>query len=275
LTRNEILNKLQGRYGCSRFIRDGYKTAKEDPNRLHYEPWELKVFENIECEWPLFWCYLIIDGIFYQNLDQVVETSKKLENVLIKDEESFKLLPELYSVPSYKVDEEYKNPKSQDRVALGKVPHLWGQSLYIIGKLLQDNLIAPGELDPLNRRLVVQPKPDLVVQGILNLKFLNYSFIFSFFYLFITCCNQVSVLAEDASVQEKLHINHNLIVKTVDDISPIVIYPASVLAHIYSFLGRSETLGFTGRPATNIGYLATSKVYTLDNKIMCFTPSVT
>ena len=25
-----------------RFLRDGYKTAKEDPTRLHYEPWELR-----------------------------------------------------------------------------------------------------------------------------------------------------------------------------------------------------------------------------------------
>ena len=25
-----------------RFLRDGYKTAKEDPSRLHYEPWELR-----------------------------------------------------------------------------------------------------------------------------------------------------------------------------------------------------------------------------------------
>ena len=42
---------------------------------------------------------------------------------------------------------------------------MWGQSLYIIGKLLNDRLIAPGELDPLNKRMVIQPKPDLVVQG--------------------------------------------------------------------------------------------------------------
>ncbi len=164
-TRQVIFTKLQGRYGCCRFIRDGYKTAKEDPSRLHYEPWELKAFENIECEWPLFWCYLIIDGIFYGDDDQVEGISSYLENVLIKDEEGMKLVPELYAVPAYKVEEEYRSPKSQERVPLGKMPHMWAQSLYIIGKLLRDNLISPGELDPLNRRLVIQPKPDLVVQG--------------------------------------------------------------------------------------------------------------
>lgn len=54
LTRSTIVEKLQGQYGCKRFLRDGYKTAKEDSNRLYYEPWELQVFENIECEWPVF-----------------------------------------------------------------------------------------------------------------------------------------------------------------------------------------------------------------------------
>ena len=47
-----------------RFLRDGYKTAIEDPTRLHYEPWELRLFENIECEWPLFFCYLVINYCF-------------------------------------------------------------------------------------------------------------------------------------------------------------------------------------------------------------------
>lgn len=28
-TRDSIINKLQGRYGCKRFLRDGYKTPKE------------------------------------------------------------------------------------------------------------------------------------------------------------------------------------------------------------------------------------------------------
>ena len=43
----------------------------QDPKRLHYEPWELQMFENIECEWPLFFAYLVLDGIFYGNKDQV------------------------------------------------------------------------------------------------------------------------------------------------------------------------------------------------------------
>lgn len=247
VTRNEILKKLQGNFGCSRFIRDGYKTAKEDPSRLHYEPWELKAFENIECEWPLFWCYLVLDGIFYDNYEQVDVISQKLDRVLIKDEDSTKLVPELYSVPAYKVEEEYKNPKSQERVPLGKKPHMWAQSLYIIGQLLRNNLIAPGELDPLNRRLVIQPKPDLVVQ--------------------------VCVLAESEEIQSKMLNNHNISIQTVADVAPIKIYPAKALAYIYSFLGKNERLELTGRPVTEIGFLVTSKLYAMRENILAFSPT--
>uniref|UniRef100_A0A8C1L7Q9 Phosphorylase b kinase regulatory subunit n=1 Tax=Cyprinus carpio TaxID=7962 RepID=A0A8C1L7Q9_CYPCA len=42
-----------GRYGCWRFLRDGHKTPQGDPNRLYNESSELKLFENIKCEWPL------------------------------------------------------------------------------------------------------------------------------------------------------------------------------------------------------------------------------
>ena len=43
----------------------------QDPYRLHYEPAELEIFENIECEWPLFYCYLLLDGLFNCDEDQV------------------------------------------------------------------------------------------------------------------------------------------------------------------------------------------------------------
>lgn len=36
LTRDTIQQKLQGRYGCKRFLRDGYKTAKEVRISLGY-----------------------------------------------------------------------------------------------------------------------------------------------------------------------------------------------------------------------------------------------
>ena len=73
-------------------------------------------------------------------------------------------VPEMYAVPAESVEAEIANPHSQKRVPAGRLPHLWSQSLYVTSCLLRDGFIAPGELDPLNRRLGSEKKPDVVVQ---------------------------------------------------------------------------------------------------------------
>lgn len=96
---------------------------------------------------------------------QSLEFSDALDKVLVKTDDGLKLVPEMYTVPANLVDAEYKNPKSQDRIPIGQCPFMWAQSLYILGRLLQEGFIAPGEMDPLNRRLGADKKPDVVVQG--------------------------------------------------------------------------------------------------------------
>ncbi|KAJ8870748.1 hypothetical protein PR048_027047 [Dryococelus australis] len=59
---------------------------------------------------------------------------------MVLSEDGARLVPELYAVPKDKVAEEYREPGSQERVALGRCPFLWAQSLYITGKLLQEVL---------------------------------------------------------------------------------------------------------------------------------------
>ncbi len=109
-THNDIIQKLQGKYGCKRFLRDGHQTVLEDTNRLHYEPWELKQFEHIECEWPLFFTYLLLDGVFKGDRTQVKEYQDRLENVSV-ERDGLKLLPELYYVPKAFIEAERANPK--------------------------------------------------------------------------------------------------------------------------------------------------------------------
>uniref|UniRef100_A0AAR2IK58 Phosphorylase b kinase regulatory subunit n=1 Tax=Pygocentrus nattereri TaxID=42514 RepID=A0AAR2IK58_PYGNA len=213
ITKSEIISKLQGRYGCCRFIRDGYRTPKEDPSRLHYDPAELKLFENIECEWPVFWTYLILDGIF--NGDPV------------------------------QVEDEYRNPHSVERVTTGQLPHMWGQSLYILGSLLSEGFLAPGEIDPLNRRFSTGFKPDVVVQ--------------------------VSVVAESKEIQGLLR-DYGIDVQTVSEVLPIRVMPARILSHIYVKLGNCKKLNLTGRPYRHIGVLGTSKFYEIRNRTYTFTP---
>ncbi|XP_056011600.1 probable phosphorylase b kinase regulatory subunit alpha isoform X5 [Ostrea edulis] len=246
-TRDTIMLKLEGKYGCCRFLRDGYKTAQEDPNRLHYEPWELQVFERIECHWPMFFALSVLDGLFNGNKEQVKKYAEKLDSVLLKTDEGIYVLPELYTVVKDKVELEYRTPNSQKREAIGKIPHKWGQSLYIISKLVQEGFLSPGELDPLNRRLVSEPKPDIVVQ--------------------------VVILAEDEYIQSKL-LEHDIKVQTMDEVRPLQVFPARVLTQIYSLLGRNKKLGLTGRPKNEIGLLATSKLYTFHDQILAFIPQM-
>uniref|UniRef100_H2YMZ0 Phosphorylase b kinase regulatory subunit n=1 Tax=Ciona savignyi TaxID=51511 RepID=H2YMZ0_CIOSA len=246
LTREEIVDKLQGRYGCARFLRDGYKTALEDSSRLHYELAELKVFENIECEWPLFWSYLFLDGIFNNNKQQVIEYREAMGELLVLVD-GVRCVPELYAVPADKVELEKATPKSQDRVPLGKLPHLWGHSLYLLGQLLWDGFLAPGEIDPLNRRFATAPKPDVVVQ--------------------------VAIVAEEKSFQGMLKEKLGIHVETMDEADPIMVQPARVLTTVYSMLGKNKKLKLTGRPKNQIGVLGTSKLYIINGKTFAFTPN--
>lgn len=67
-----------------------------------------------------------------------------------------------------------------------------------------------GELDPLNRRLCSEKKPDVVVQ--------------------------VVILAEDAEIREKI-AQHDIHVQTIAEVAPIEVQPAKVLSHLYTYLG--------------------------------------
>ncbi|XP_060689279.1 phosphorylase b kinase regulatory subunit alpha, liver isoform-like isoform X2 [Hemiscyllium ocellatum] len=245
ITKNEIITKLQGRYGCCRFLRDGYKTPREDPSRLHYDSAELQLFENIECEWPVFWTYLLIDGVFKEDKVQIEEYREALEEVLIRGQNGIRLIPELYAVPPEKVDEENENPHTVDRVAKGKLPHMWGQSLYILGTLLAEGFLAPGEVDPLSRRLSTVSRPDVVVQ--------------------------VSILAETEKIKNIL-AKHNFVVDGVSDVLPIRVQPGRILSHLYAKLGCNKKLKLSGRPYRHIGVLGTSKLYVIRNQTFAFTP---
>ncbi|XP_017011199.1 probable phosphorylase b kinase regulatory subunit alpha isoform X7 [Drosophila takahashii] len=244
-TKDAILSRLQGKYGCKRFLRDGYRTPKEDPSRLYYERWELRMFENIECEWPLFYCYLILFHAFQSDKRAVEEYAGRLEKIMVRSEDGILLVPESYAVPQDLVGFEYQKPGSQAREVVGRCPFLWGQSLFILGRLLQEGFLAVGELDPLNRRLGAQKKPDVVVQ--------------------------VVIIAEDNEIRDKL-AEHDLHVQTIAEVAPIEVQPARVLSHLYTYLGRNRKLGLSGRKSRDVGILSTSKLYSLKDRIFAFTP---
>uniref|UniRef100_H3C3D1 Phosphorylase b kinase regulatory subunit n=1 Tax=Tetraodon nigroviridis TaxID=99883 RepID=H3C3D1_TETNG len=177
--------------------------------------------------------------------EQVQEYREALEGILIRGKNGIKLLPELYTVPHDKVEEEYRNPHSVDREAMGQLPHMWGQSLYILGCLLAEGFLAPGEIDPLNRRFSTSFKPDVVVQ--------------------------VCVLAESQEIKQLL-IEQGVAAQTVAEALPIRVMSARVLSQIYVRLGYCKKLSLSGRPYRHIGVLGTSKFYEIRNHTYTFTP---
>ena len=87
-------------------------------------------------------------------------------------------------------------------------------------QLLKDSFIACGELDPINRRLSSLKRPEVVVQ--------------------------VVVLAKDEKIKDILQ-QAGYQSKTLKEVTNIEVHPARVLSHLYTFLGRSEKLGLSGR----------------------------
>ena len=96
-TKHEIVAKLSGRYGMKRFLRDGHQTVIEDITRLHYEPWELKQFEHIECEWPLFFTFLMLDCIYRHDDEGACDYRARLEALTV-DRDGIGLLPKTASL---------------------------------------------------------------------------------------------------------------------------------------------------------------------------------
>uniref|UniRef100_A0A1I8H7G0 Phosphorylase b kinase regulatory subunit n=1 Tax=Macrostomum lignano TaxID=282301 RepID=A0A1I8H7G0_9PLAT len=243
-TRNCIVGMLEGRYGCCRFLRDGYRTAVEDSSRLYYEPWELKQFENIECEWPLFFCYLLLEALFAEDEAKADKYARLLDSLTVKSETGFPLLPESFAVPGDKVASERSHPGSQDRQAVGRCPTCGLSQSMPCAAYLGTGFLRPQELDPIGRRLALEPKPDLVVQ--------------------------VVVIAEDAKIKKTLQSRYGL--KQVQDFSEvhsatrIRVFPAKVLGHFYRHLGRCPTLGLSGRPISDVGILATSRLYNVGSR---------
>jgi phosphorylase kinase alpha/beta subunit len=244
-TRYEIITKLQGKYGCKRFLRDGHQTVLEDTTRLHYEPQELLKFQHIESEWPLFFTYLFLDGLFRGDQAQVKTYKELLQSVTIASN-GWHLLPELYYVPADKIEAEKAMPGSQKRSPNANVPLVWAQSLYILGQLLEEGLINVADIDPLNRRLRIGSHREPVVQ--------------------------VALIAEDEDLQQELE-NFNIITQTPKQIAPIQVRNARELAHAYAQIGRNDKLNLSGRPVRRLRSLTTAHIFQIRNEPVIFLPS--
>ncbi len=238
-----ICEKLEGRYGCKRFLLDGHQTALEDGYRLHYDPVELKQFKDIECEWPLFFAYLLLNNLFSNNLETASQYRNKLEALLV-DQNGQKLLPELYIVPLDLIAAEKAAPQSQERVPNENIPLVWAQSLFILGSLIQDELLSVDDIDPLGRYKAIKQRSHTI---------------------------QIALLAQDDAVQAQL-LAEGIHTQQLAEIAPIQVREAMELAEAYTHVGRNDRIGLTGRPLRQLRSLATSQLYVLAGEHLVFLP---
>ncbi len=239
-----ICEKLEGRYGCKRFLLDGHQTVIEDGHRQYYDPHELKQFMDIECEWPLFFTYLLLNNLFTGDNKTAKRYRDKLESLLV-EQNGQQLLPELYVVPKDLIAAEKANPRTQERVPNENIPLVWAQSLFMLGGLIQDGLLEIDDVDPLGRHKVVKQNQD--------------------------CNLQIQLLAQDEAVQNGL-MAYGIRTQTLAEIAPIQIREASELAEAYTHVGRNDRIGLTGRPLRQLRTLATSKIYVLAGECLLFLP---
>jgi len=242
--RGHMIRKLQGKYGLKRFLRDGHQTVLEDEDRLHYELAELKRFEHIESEWPLFFTYLYLDALLVGD-DALARTYENRLAAVTVERDGYKLLPELYFVPTQSIEAERAAPHSQARQPNANVPLVWAQSLYLLARMIRDRLLQPGDIDPLGRRHRRSTRRPVV---------------------------QLALLAEDTALQAEL-AERGVVTETLDDIAPVFVVLPDDIVEVYAQVGRNERLGLSGRTARALKSLTTSRFYILRGRnVVCLAP---
>lgn len=245
-TRRRVTERLRGRYGFKRFLRDGHQTALEDPSRLHYEPHELERFEHVEAEWPLFDAYLALDALFRAERREAEDHLARLDRHAV-DDDGLRLLPELYLVPEGRIDAERRSPGSQPREPGENVPLVWAQSLWLLARMLHAGVLRPADLDPLGRHRQAQARALPVVQ--------------------------LAFLARDDASADAYGALGVLVERTAT-LEPVRVRRAAVLAGVLAEVGRHDGLGLSGRPLRRVHSLTTSRSYRLAGERYVFLPAL-
>ncbi|KAM9228403.1 phosphorylase b kinase regulatory subunit beta isoform 1-T1 [Leptosomus discolor] len=261
-TLDKIIRKLKGKYGFKRFLRDGYRTALEDKTRRYYKPAEIKLFDGIECEFPLFFIFMIIDGVFRGNPAQVKEYQDLLDPLLQHTSEGCPVVPKYYYVPADFVELEKNHPGSQKRFPSNSGRDgrffLWGQAVYIIAKLLADKLVSPKDIDPIGRYIPPQDQRNV------SMRFSNQGPLENDLVV------HVALIAESQRLQVFLN-TYGIQTQTPQQVEPIQIWAQKELVKAYFHLGVNDKLGLSGRPDRPIGCLGTSKIYRILGKtVVCY-----
>jgi phosphorylase kinase alpha/beta subunit len=244
LTREKIITKLAGNYGCKRFLLDGHQSSIEDASRLHYEPSELREFEDIESEWPLFFTYLLLDALMRDDDEDIRLWQDRLAPLFVEEDGEL-LLPELYIVPQESIEAEKLQPHSQVRMPNENLPLVWAQSLYMLSQMILDGVLEPEDIDPLARSKRIGKS--------LGTKPL------------------VCILAENDSIKQHLK-ERGYASETLEEVDPVKVLYASELSDVHTFLGKNNKLELSGRPFLVTRTITTSRLYKLAGEQVLFLP---
>ncbi|XP_011505944.1 PREDICTED: probable phosphorylase b kinase regulatory subunit beta isoform X2 [Ceratosolen solmsi marchali] len=258
-TKANIIKRLKGNYGFKRFARDGYKTVLENPENRYYKSDEIQEFDNVECEWPLFYIFMIIDGVFNTLPEQVTEYQALLTARLSKDSHEDPVVPMYYYVPEDSIEAVKSDPEGAIKISsdIGKgcksgeehIPiYLWNQAMYVIAQLLTANLLHINELDPIRRYLPSYNRPRKVGR---------YS---AFQDTHTDLVVQIVLIAESMRLQAMM-ATYGIQTQTPHEVEPVQILSSTQLIKVYQCLGVNSKLDLKGRPARPIGSLGTSKIY--------------
>lgn len=258
-TKENIIDKLKGNYGFRRYNRDGYKTTIEDPNRKYYKVGEIKNFENIECEWPLFYIFMIIDGVFKSLPDQIEEYQELLKVRMVVDHYGDPVIPMYYYVPEDYIEQERLEPHSTSRRPAPEPGlYLWNQAMFILAQLLTANLLHINELDPIRRYLPSYNRPR---------KAGRYS---AFQGTATDLVVQIVLIAESMRLQAMM-ATYGIQTQTPHEVEPVQIWSSTQLVQVYEHLGVNYKINLKGRPGRPIGSLGTSKVYRICGMtVLCY-----
>ncbi|MEM1427238.1 MAG: glycoside hydrolase family 15 protein, partial [Cyanobacteria bacterium P01_H01_bin.130] len=234
----------------ARVLKEGFQQlrdanfARVDPRALR--SLALKTFEHIECEWPLFFTYLLLDALFRGDRDTAQAYQDKLQEIAV-EQDGVKLLPEVYLVPEPLIEAERQNPQSQPRQPNENLPLVWAQSLWIVGQLILEGLLEPSDLDPLGRRRTLRALREPVVQ--------------------------LALVAEDEALREQL-ATYGIEAQTLEDIAPLQLHQSADLARALAVLGANDKLHLSGRPVRRLRALMTSHIYQIGGQTVVFLPSM-
>ncbi|KAH8551679.1 glycosyl hydrolases family 15-domain-containing protein [Umbelopsis sp. PMI_123] len=305
-TRHEIITKLGGKYGCKRFLRDGHQNALEDVTRLHYEPHELQMFEDVESEWPLFFTYLILEGLFTGDHDQVEEYRHKLAPLIVHSsamddfaqflsEPTSPIHPHAPNTPlsggggactpggtpvrrlSYSPTSSPAELSGHRHEGLELIPEL-----YFVPK----DLIDAEKENPHSQPRVANDNVPLVwANSLFFLGRLIHDNLLSPAEIdplgrrfnpigkdYRETVVQIVLLTEDEHLQNTLSM-FGLETQTIKQISPtFTVLPPDALKEVYAGLGMNGKLNLSGRPKRPIGSLGTSRLYRVQGELYAFTP---